>query len=399
MIRLRPSDIIVYEELRKEYVLRLLASHALKLDNRAVIHALFPESGDKKDGVLRKEYLGGRGFGITVYHRKDLDGFPALRDMLFLGNGEINGDNLLCLLSGPEQPPNCVTGRNAPEGMLRWHFDKLRDSLIGDADLTDEQNACCKKLFDYNSVGEAAYWLLEQLPMRACPYCNLHDITFAARSRLRPEFDHFFPQSKFPYFALSMFNLIPSCRYCNGKKSEYYEPEEPLIYPYDESFDETGRRASFRLSTEKQNGAEVFKALLGDERADFSVDVEFFPRKEAETTWGKKVERNLVKLGIKDIYAAHTPDVRKLLQTYYWYDDECIESYLTVLMPEIGEKKLPRLRTILMQNARNYLFFADLERENWGSAPLNKLKADILDQLEEYRIIGLEKSEPDMGGK
>lgn len=59
--------------------------------------------------------------------------------------------------------------------------------------------------------------------LRVCPYCGRHYI-FSLKKRtddyLRPEIDHFLPRSKYPMFAMSFFNLIPSCRECNGLQSK-----------------------------------------------------------------------------------------------------------------------------------------------------------------------------------
>jgi len=66
-----------------------------------------------------------------------------------------------------------------------------------------------------------------------CPYCNSVklDIREASTGTLSKktkkkhtdykecQFDHFYNKSKYPLFALSLYNLIPSCYPCNNKKS------------------------------------------------------------------------------------------------------------------------------------------------------------------------------------
>lgn len=46
-----------------------------------------------------------------------------------------------------------------------------------------------------------------------CPLCQIDTISC---------FDHFLPKSKFPEFAINIYNLIPSCNICNSKKSETF---------------------------------------------------------------------------------------------------------------------------------------------------------------------------------
>jgi hypothetical protein len=58
-----------------------------------------------------------------------------------------------------------------------------------------------------------------------CPYCNYNRIQLidirendndAALIRAYLDFDHFYPKSQNPFFALSFYNLIPSCHLCNS---------------------------------------------------------------------------------------------------------------------------------------------------------------------------------------
>lgn len=66
----------------------------------------------------------------------------------------------------------------------------------------------------------------QQLNLRHCPYCNHFPVhVVALRPNMNPEvrnralhqLDHFYPQSRHPYLAVSFFNLIPSCWTCNGQ--------------------------------------------------------------------------------------------------------------------------------------------------------------------------------------
>lgn len=86
--------------------------------------------------------------------------------------------------------------------------------------------------------GELAYKHAFRLNMPTCPYCNEH-FTFTIKnkkSKTRPQFDHFISKSDHPYFALSFYNLIPSCSVCNsslkGKKPFAYSTH---IHPFMDS--------------------------------------------------------------------------------------------------------------------------------------------------------------------
>ena len=87
-------------------------------------------------------------------------------------------------------------------------------------------NINCKRLFDYGAFAAkgakhwSAYALCRESSYRLCPYCQLSLAVTVYRDHkekaLRPTLDHFYPKHLYPYLALSLFNLIPSCYSCNS---------------------------------------------------------------------------------------------------------------------------------------------------------------------------------------
>ncbi|MFN5983258.1 MAG: hypothetical protein ACK476_15605 [Fluviicola sp.] len=55
---------------------------------------------------------------------------------------------------------------------------------------------------------------INDLNVKVCVYCNRNYITVS--NKVRPQIDHFFPVSIYPFLACSYFNLIPCCELCNG---------------------------------------------------------------------------------------------------------------------------------------------------------------------------------------
>ena len=127
---------------------------------------------------------------------------------------------------------------------------------------------------------------------------------------------------------------------------------------------------------------------------DFILNIEL--DKDASELWKQKVNKTIEKLGIQKIYDdAHKQEVRKLIQTYYWYNHDFIENLLVKVKllnkDENQRDEVDNIHSILINNAKKYLYFADLDSEDWGNAPLNKLKSDILDQLKEYEREGMKR--------
>lgn len=58
--------------------------------------------------------------------------------------------------------------------------------------------------------------------LKYCPYCNA-DTVYAfrkdnkKRTKVASALDHFYPKAKYPYLALSLYNLIPACSRCNSQ--------------------------------------------------------------------------------------------------------------------------------------------------------------------------------------
>ncbi|WP_447951128.1 HNH endonuclease [Chryseobacterium koreense] len=79
------------------------------------------------------------------------------------------------------------------------------------------------------------YDFITRIDRDTCPYCNRNYIYYISRYKgIKPQIDHFFPKSKYPFLAMSFYNLIPSCQTCNGfgAKEEKDPLIEGLINPY-----------------------------------------------------------------------------------------------------------------------------------------------------------------------
>ncbi|WP_321891560.1 hypothetical protein [Burkholderia cenocepacia] len=89
----------------------------------------------------------------------------------------------------------------------------------------EEAVAIAKRVFDYDSFRDGkhswnAYELCALARYSVCPYCQLTAIETTTKSPAgkgyRPQLDHYLARSDFPYLALSLGNLVPSCDRCNG---------------------------------------------------------------------------------------------------------------------------------------------------------------------------------------
>jgi hypothetical protein len=84
-----------------------------------------------------------------------------------------------------------------------------------DAKLVFNYGKFCAK----NSPLWNAYSLCAKAKHTVCPYCQqayAFTVKKARGGAFRPTLDHYYPKGKYPYLALSLYNLVPSCYSCNS---------------------------------------------------------------------------------------------------------------------------------------------------------------------------------------
>lgn len=78
------------------------------------------------------------------------------------------------------------------------------------------------------------YKIIDKLDIKSCPYCNRNFIDIYYRKkdipfRFNGDLDHYFAKDAYPYLAISLYNLIPSCKTCNHEK---HDKIELVFHPY-----------------------------------------------------------------------------------------------------------------------------------------------------------------------
>ncbi|SDF13572.1 hypothetical protein SAMN05216464_11378 [Mucilaginibacter pineti] len=159
----------------------------------------------------------------------------------------------------------------------------------------NDWNKIIAQLFDYerwfqngnNSPRYDSYTLAVNLGRPTCTYCNRIYTgtmkTAAGKKVMRPTFDHWFPQFKYPLLALSFYNLIPSCSVCNSsvkgfaelklKEHEHPYMGKDLIGKYRFSYDYQGGINRYKIKMLTQPGEELLKATLAVQKLDLIYDV------------------------------------------------------------------------------------------------------------------------------
>lgn len=208
----------------------------------------------------------------------------------------------------------------------------------------------------YPDIEYNALYLMNLLDIKVCPYCNRNFIFNTDKKGKRTcDIDHFFPKKKFPFLAVSFFNLIPSCKSCNQLKLDKWNisKETFLINPYDD-------RHEFKAK---------FKFDISDSHFyhnSNSINIKLSGEQD------KRTKNQISAFHIDKSYSNHKDYVLELIQKKYIYN----ESYLDELYKKY-EGHLFKKRTDLIDLiSSNYITEAKhLKR------PLSKLNSDISYQL------------------
>lgn len=198
-----------------------------------------------------------------------------------------------------------------------------------------------------------AYTFVFLIDLKTCPYCNRQYITpiFHENGRMRADLDHFFPKSKYPYLSMSIYNLIPCCKFCNSSLKGKKEFDIDTINPYESSIDDY---IKFKYEIEQNN----------------KIDIKLENKNECE---GVNIDKYIDIFKLEQQYKYHTNIVDELICRKLMYSDKYIEDirkYFEKINLYISSQKIKEI-------AIGYI----TDNKNINKEPLSKLKRDVVNQM------------------
>lgn len=220
------------------------------------------------------------------------------------------------------------------------------------------------KIFDYeryiSNKKSKSYPLSQLIGKNTCTYCNrLYTFTILkkdvntnkiidSKSITRPQFDHWFPKKKYPLFALSFYNLIPSCSVCNSSvKNNTVFSLSTHVHPYIDEFDQ---KFKFSYTLKPDGSNEIVLKCHGD-----------------------KVKKTMEDMKIKEIYDEHVEfELKDILDLRFKYSD----NYLDVLFNDTFN-----LNEVKKKDVYRMLYGVEIDSNDFHKRPFSKFKYDILKEL------------------
>lgn len=271
-----------------------------------------------------------------------------------------------------------------PENLRAFVLEIEKHYFLDRRKLTDglkTANVNLATIFDYGKFSQkptdGKQWYAAKLMKEAlknlvyCPYCNA-DMVYAMDTRgriARSAFDHFFPAGRYPFLALSLYNLIPSCHRCNSsfKNARYKEPKGSF-HPYRDDVDDATRFVLVGLTNE----------MRYREPEDNTLSVRLLPRPNHPDAEQARLENYQALFRIDEVYSQ-------------LYNDQALRIlHLGTIMNKVYLSEIARrlLLAGLQVDAAKLLLDTPLKRSEIDRHHLAKLKLDILEQ---YCDIPIEK--------
>lgn len=175
--------------------------------------------------------------------------------------------------------------------------------------------------------------------------------------------DHYYDKGKYPYLALSFYNLIPSCNICNSKfKTTIDFKEIPHLHPYEDSFNEKAKFSQFFSNVDSEN--KKF-SLLSKERISLTLK----PLNDKDIATQNTIDT----FRLETLYQEHKDIVLELIQKREIYPD----SYIDDLFHQYKGTLFKNREDVLRHITGGYIEDKDINKR-----PLSKLIKDISEELD-----------------
>ena len=266
-------------------------------------------------------------------------------DISFVDIIFVKPENLRCLI-------NKIELRIIEQSKIKHKEIKKKKTFI--YDVKDE----LKEIFKYENKFQSpiSKFFEKSLETRTCYFCNIHFVNEykVGKSEFKNEFtlDHYCDKGSYPYLALSLYNLIPSCYTCNSKLKKIKELN--VLAPNSQNFD-FHQKVKFKLFLD-----DSCKNLHIKSKDDIDINL-----KEQFTN---KYDKYIEIFKLNERYKAHKDIVFDMIEKAELY-------------PESRLKELQNLTGIPFQQIKKDIFNLIDENEDLSKQPFSKLIVDMSKEL------------------
>ena len=250
--------------------------------------------------------------------------------------------------------------------ILTGDFDKLWE-IANSINLSSTDFEMIKTFFNYDKANSKDFVTLisklqpkiskffeKNIEVHTCYYCNIDFInTFKKNNETKNAFtlDHVLEKADYPFLALSLYNLVPSCYVCNSKVRDSkisFKDFSPTNKDFD--FDERVK----------------FKSFISNVNLQIEKEQDFYIK--LIENYSNKYDKYIESLNLNDRYDYHKYKVLEMIQKRREYPDSRI-------------KELSDLTKKTQEEIKQDLFGIYIS-EDLHKRPLSKLIKDISEELD-----------------
>ncbi|MBN9283174.1 MULTISPECIES: HNH endonuclease [unclassified Flavobacterium] len=241
-----------------------------------------------------------------------------------------------------------LVDRQVRKNKARVIRKKFKDVIIDALNYEDLKNKLFKEFFS-------------EIDIKTCVYCNSQYAITIEKTKndfqARFQFDHIYPQEKYPHLSISILNLVPSCSTCNNVKSS----KELEFKPYTDG--KTSKDYGFVL--DKKSVINYF-TTFNKSIIQFNFTDSDYNSQLNDTS----LENNFQ---ISKIYNEHKDIAEEIILNSYVYNNIHAQDLKDFIKSKMPNNKIPFERLFI----GNYLDNDDLLRR-----PMAKFTKDIFDEIQ-----------------
>lgn len=216
--------------------------------------------------------------------------------------------------------------------------------------------------------------IIEAVGVKVCPYCNrvfVENIEFKTGGSLKGQLDHFYPKDKYPYLAISRYNLVPCCPFCNGSSCKGNKDpwKVKMVNPYSLK---DAKGLMFKTNIRR-------KGFLNLETCASAVEVEVDVKKQPEMTNNNKV------FHLAEIYNHHKDYVAEMWYRYNMMKTPAYQQFVKEIMGR-KTKRGPWMISMSKADWERVMYGVYTEEKDYHRRPMSKFCMDIVDDFKRKKM-------------
>ena len=211
--------------------------------------------------------------------------------------------------------------------------------------------------------------LIKATKIKVCPYCNrvFVECIEGHQREVKGQLDHFYPKEKYPYLAISKYNLVPSCSYCNGASGKHNKDSriEGLQNPF---FIRDVNSMVFKADI-LQRGFLNLKSM--ESAIDVGIDVSL----------NTGMTNNVRVFNLKELYNSHKDYVAEVYFKCMKMKSPAYRTFVKRMSQTSGNSNSPLIKQVSIEDWERLVLGVYNEPEEFSKRPLSKFVHDIFEGL------------------